>query len=122
MSYSCYIKNQSNNILYIMYDNKNCNRKFKLLLCNKGNSHFQNKINDVINIFYTHECHIICMSQANINWDNKNFKHEFPQYNIELNKMSQLCNILRNAIFIYNSIPYKRIYDWEDDMYYLAWN
>ena len=93
----------------------------KILLTNKGPAFFENKINDMSFIVDKYRPDIMCISKANINSKHMQFTHNFPDYNFEINKMSNICNFSRNAIMIKEGIKYKRRYDLENDKTCIIW-
>lgn len=118
--YEKVLQAKSNKINYSAYGNKN--NTLKLLQLNKGSSNFENKINDVQNIINKYKPDIMCLSEANIKKSYKqNILSSFPEYNIELNSMSNNIDISRNAIIINNKIAYSRRYDLENDFTCTIW-
>ena len=61
------------------------------------------------------------VSEANIKESYKQNCNFFPEYNIELNKMSSKYDISRNCTFINNKISYKRRLDLEDNLTCTIW-
>ncbi len=116
------IKQASNNkINHTINGNKNKNTKLNLLLTNKGNANFENKINETQITISSHKPDIMCISEANLKASTTNIGTYFPDYNIELNKMSNNINISRNILLINNKISYKRRLDLEDEITCTIW-
>ena len=72
-------------------------------------------------IIDTYKPDIMCISEANINSKYMTFTHHFPDYNFEINKMSNISHFSRNAIMIKDGIKYKRRYDLENEKTCIIW-
>ena len=93
---------------------KKC-KNIKLLHLNKRNSNFKNRIAEMQLIITKYNPDIITIAEANIDQSYTDYISQFENYNIELNKMFQICGNSRNAIFIKKKqLAYKRREDLED--------
>ena len=119
-TFSKYLQINNNKISHLNNGNKTVNN-IKLLHTNKGPAFFENKIDDMSFLIDQHKPDIMSISEANINRKNMTFRDQFPDYNFEINKMSEICNFSRNAIMINKSFKYKRRYDLENDRVCIIW-
>ena len=115
------MQNKSNKTNHTINGNLNKNTKLNLLQLNKGNANFENKINEINHTMAEHLPDIMCISEANLKYSNKNIINNFPDHNIELNKMAKNIDVSRNILIINNKISYKRRYDLEDEITSTIW-
>ena len=84
------------------------NTKLNLLHLNKGNSNFENKMDEIKNVLQTHKPDIMTIAEANLNLSKCNILTNFPDHNVEVNKMSKIISNSRNILIINKNISYKR--------------
>ena len=77
----------------------------KILHFNKGNSKFENKIDDILYVIGKHKPDIFSIQEANYDITNH---CNIPGYNIEYNTLTKNHNVARTIIIIKEGINYKR--------------
>ena len=84
-----------------------------IIQINKGNCNFEKSIDSIQSIINDEKPDIICISETNIIRSNSDICNYFPNYNHELNLVSETINISRNSILINSRLNYKRRKDLE---------
>ena len=117
--HSLYLKNSSNKHNHSKYGNIVKDRNnFKFLHWNKGNSNFQNKLNDIYSTIQGFSPDIFSIVEANFNISS-NIK--FKDYNLEYSKLHPLSNNARTILLVKNNIPFTRRYDIESPLISSVW-
>ena len=90
--------------MHSKYGNRSPKEGFNIIQINKGNSHFDKKINSLQRIIQQDKPDIICISESNIKRSTNDFCNHFPDFNHELNLMSESIDISRNSVLIKSNI------------------
>ena len=120
-TYDNVLKSNRNKLCHMINGNNKNMSNLNLMLINKRNSNFQNYTNQMQNIIDQYKSNIICVSEANILINNNSYIYDYPNYNVETNKMAVKTGNSRNAIMVNKGINYKRRYDLEDDITCCIW-
>ena len=94
------------------------NRSYKFIQWNKGNSHFNTKIDDLKFVIDQFSPDIISVCEANYDI---NFHTKIPGYKIEANRLHISNNIARSVLLFRDSITYCRHYDLENPYISSVW-
>ena len=110
-----YLQIFNNRLTRSINGNRVTNKGLNIIQLNKGNANFETKINSIQRIIDNEKPDIICISESNIKKSKIDNINHFPEYNHELNLMSNNIDISRNSILIKKSLNYKRRYEYESN-------
>ena len=114
-NYDRYLQIFNNRLTRSINGNRVTNKGLNIIQLNKGNANFETKINSIQRIIDNEKPDIICISESNIKKSKIDNINHFPEYNHELNLMSNNIDISRNSILIKKSLNYKRRYEYESN-------
>ena len=91
---------------------------FKMVHINKGNSNFENKYDDLLQLLNVFRPHLLSIQEANYNVESDKF---FKGYKLEYNCLTKSCKMARTVVLIRDDIPYERCLQLENEYISSIW-
>ena len=108
----------SNKQNHIKYGNISAKGSYNILHINKGNSNFENKLDDLYILLEIHKPDIVSIQEANYDIYSK---IKIRGYSVEYNTLTINYNIARTILLIREGINYKRKNNFEDTYISSIW-